>query len=213
MSQEHMSLDIFMSKIAYATWQSRKKPSQRLVVLPPSNAAIFSCASSSSSSSSSSSMEQHLRSAEAASSARSIINSIAHPPSTSTRLFHVNSNFTPKTPPLKLYISSHTSSTNHFKIYYYNTRYRLKLRHSPQFAANANSNSTPPTPPPASSLSSATERKLTILACSAVTIALAIANRVLYKLALVPMKEYPFFLAQITTFGYLLFCFELPRKG
>nr|CAD1837770.1 unnamed protein product [Ananas comosus var. bracteatus] len=29
-------------------------------------------------------------------------------------------------------------------------------------------------------------------------------NRVLYKLALVPMKHFPFFLAQITTFGYRL---------
>lgn len=36
---------------------------------------------------------------------------------------------------------------------------------------------------------------------SAITIALAVANRVLYKLALVPMKQYPFFLAQFTTFG------------
>lgn len=40
-----------------------------------------------------------------------------------------------------------------------------------------------------------------IIISSAVTVTLAIANRVLYKLALVPMKQYPFFLAQITTFG------------
>ncbi|XP_059279586.1 protein CLT2, chloroplastic [Lycium ferocissimum] len=38
---------------------------------------------------------------------------------------------------------------------------------------------------------------------SALTLVLAVANRVLYKLALVPMKEYPFFLALLTTFGYL----------
>ncbi|KAL8131046.1 protein CLT2, chloroplastic [Apium graveolens] len=43
-----------------------------------------------------------------------------------------------------------------------------------------------------------------ILICSAITIALAISNRVLYKLALVPMKEYPFFLAQLNTFGYVI---------
>lgn len=36
---------------------------------------------------------------------------------------------------------------------------------------------------------------------SAVTVLLAVMNRVLYKLALVPMKHFPFFLAQITTFG------------
>lgn len=42
--------------------------------------------------------------------------------------------------------------------------------------------------------------KLVILS-SVVTVLLAVANRVLYKLALVPMKDYPFFLAQLTTFG------------
>lgn len=36
---------------------------------------------------------------------------------------------------------------------------------------------------------------------SAITVVLAVVNRVLYKLALVPMKEYPFFMAQVTTFG------------
>lgn len=40
-----------------------------------------------------------------------------------------------------------------------------------------------------------------IIFWSAVTLVLAIGNRVLYKLALVPMKEYPFFLAQVNTFG------------
>ncbi|RRT84934.1 hypothetical protein GW17_00049258 [Ensete ventricosum] len=40
-----------------------------------------------------------------------------------------------------------------------------------------------------------------IAVTSTVTILLAVLNRVLYKLALVPMKEYPFFLAQVTTFG------------
>ncbi|KAK2999493.1 hypothetical protein RJ639_024070 [Escallonia herrerae] len=38
---------------------------------------------------------------------------------------------------------------------------------------------------------------------------LAIANRVLYKLALVPMKEYPFMLAQINTFGYVAIYFAI----
>lgn len=44
-----------------------------------------------------------------------------------------------------------------------------------------------------------------IIFWSAVTLVLAIGNRVLYKLALVPMKEYPFFLAQVNTFGYFFF--------
>ncbi|KAL9446964.1 hypothetical protein AB3S75_014599 [Citrus x aurantiifolia] len=48
-----------------------------------------------------------------------------------------------------------------------------------------------------------------IIISSAVTVTLAIANRVLYKLALVPMKQYPFFLAQITTFGYVVIYFSI----
>ncbi|VAI08741.1 unnamed protein product [Triticum turgidum subsp. durum] len=34
-------------------------------------------------------------------------------------------------------------------------------------------------------------------------------NRVLYKLALVPMKNYPFFLAQVLTFGYVVVYFSI----
>jgi hypothetical protein len=40
-----------------------------------------------------------------------------------------------------------------------------------------------------------------IAAAAAATVVLAVMNRVLYKLALVPMRNYPFFLAQFTTFG------------
>ena len=43
-----------------------------------------------------------------------------------------------------------------------------------------------------------------ILGGSAIAVALAVGNRVLYKLALIPMKEFPFFMAQMTTFGYSL---------
>jgi hypothetical protein len=39
------------------------------------------------------------------------------------------------------------------------------------------------------------------VAAAAATVVLAVMNRVLYKLALVPMKNYPFFLAQFATFG------------
>ncbi|KAG7020259.1 Protein CLT2, chloroplastic [Cucurbita argyrosperma subsp. argyrosperma] len=42
-----------------------------------------------------------------------------------------------------------------------------------------------------------------IVVTSVLTVLLATANRVLHKLALVPLKEYPFFLAQFTTFGLL----------
>ncbi|KQJ86579.1 protein CLT2, chloroplastic [Brachypodium distachyon] len=48
-----------------------------------------------------------------------------------------------------------------------------------------------------------------IAAASAAVVALAVANRVLYKLALVPLKAYPFFLAQLTTFGYVAVYFTI----
>lgn len=43
----------------------------------------------------------------------------------------------------------------------------------------------------------------------AVTVLLAVGNRVLYKLALVPLKNYPFFLAQFATFGYVVVYFSI----
>lgn len=44
---------------------------------------------------------------------------------------------------------------------------------------------------------------------SGLTVILAVMNRVLYKLALVPMRNYPFFLAQLTTFGYVAVYFTI----
>lgn len=40
-----------------------------------------------------------------------------------------------------------------------------------------------------------------IMIWAAATAALGVGNRVMYKLALVPLKQYPFFLAQLSTFG------------
>ncbi|XVE95162.1 hypothetical protein REPUB_Repub02eG0072600 [Reevesia pubescens] len=74
--------------------------------------------------------------------------------------------------------------------------------HSPITRPNLTVRASSKTPNPAS------DAKL-ITICSAVTITLAVANRVLYKLALVPMKEYPFFLAQFTTFGYVVIYFAI----
>ncbi|TKY74417.1 CLT2 [Spatholobus suberectus] len=48
-----------------------------------------------------------------------------------------------------------------------------------------------------------------VLLSSAVTVTTAVANRVLYKLALVPMRDYPFFLAQFITFGYVVIYFSI----
>lgn len=48
-------------------------------------------------------------------------------------------------------------------------------------------------------------------------IVLSVTNRVLYKMALVPLKDYPFFLAQGLTFGYVIvyasFLFFRFRSG
>ncbi|CAI5991290.1 unnamed protein product [Closterium sp. NIES-65] len=40
-----------------------------------------------------------------------------------------------------------------------------------------------------------------LLLLALLTVSLGVANRVLYKLALIPLHRYPFFLAQLTTFG------------
>ncbi|KAL0432649.1 UNVERIFIED_CONTAM: protein CLT2, chloroplastic, partial [Sesamum latifolium] len=128
--------------------------------------------------------------AAAASSSARFIN-----PSSSAPLFNLQSNFNPQ-PRISIF--------KHLKIYHVNATCRLKLKHLPPLSANAKASSPPP-PPPTPPASRANNRKITIVACSAVTVALAIANRVLYKLALVPMKEFPFFLAQLTTFGYVFY--------
>ncbi|KAL1199157.1 Protein CLT3 [Cardamine amara subsp. amara] len=43
-----------------------------------------------------------------------------------------------------------------------------------------------------------------IVIWAAATAALGVGNRVMYKLALIPLKQYPFFLAQLSTFGYVV---------
>ncbi|XP_010492995.1 PREDICTED: protein CLT1, chloroplastic [Camelina sativa] len=48
-----------------------------------------------------------------------------------------------------------------------------------------------------------------IVIAAATTAALGVGNRVLYKLALIPLKQYPFFLAQLSTFGYVAVYFTV----
>ncbi|XP_078178822.1 CRT (chloroquine-resistance transporter)-like transporter 1 isoform X3 [Carex rostrata] len=48
-----------------------------------------------------------------------------------------------------------------------------------------------------------------IAIAASATVVLGTANRVLHKLALVPLKEYPFFLAQFATFGYVVVYFSI----
>ncbi|OAY82002.1 Protein CLT3, chloroplastic [Ananas comosus] len=48
-----------------------------------------------------------------------------------------------------------------------------------------------------------------VAAAAAATVVLGTGNRVLYKLALVPLRDYPFFLAQLATFGYVVVYFSI----
>lgn len=52
-------------------------------------------------------------------------------------------------------------------------------------------------------------RRAEVAVAAVVTMALGVGNRVLYKLALVPLKKYPFFLAQLATFGYVAVYFSI----
>lgn len=53
------------------------------------------------------------------------------------------------------------------------------------------------------------KKRVEVVAAAAMTVALGTGNRVLYKLALVPLKHYPFFLAQLATFGCVLLLLSL----
>ncbi|OIS96480.1 PREDICTED: protein CLT3, chloroplastic-like [Nicotiana attenuata] len=53
------------------------------------------------------------------------------------------------------------------------------------------------------------DRTAEIMVAATATVVLGVGNRVLYKLALVPLKKYPFFLAQLATFGYVLVYFTI----
>ncbi|KAL6578426.1 hypothetical protein OROMI_010754 [Orobanche minor] len=53
------------------------------------------------------------------------------------------------------------------------------------------------------------DKKLAVIAWSATTLVLAVSTRVFQKLALVPMKDYPFFLAQFNSFTYVAVYFSV----
>ncbi|PKU75825.1 protein CLT1, chloroplastic [Dendrobium catenatum] len=52
-------------------------------------------------------------------------------------------------------------------------------------------------------------RRAGVVAAAVMTAVLGTGNRVFYKLALVPLKRYPFFLAQLATFGYVVVYFSI----
>ncbi|KAH7862374.1 hypothetical protein Vadar_003943 [Vaccinium darrowii] len=53
------------------------------------------------------------------------------------------------------------------------------------------------------------DRTAEVMVAAGITVVLGVGNRVLYKLALVPLKQYPFFLAQLATFGYVIVYFSI----
>ncbi|KAK1316912.1 hypothetical protein QJS10_CPA05g00823 [Acorus calamus] len=55
----------------------------------------------------------------------------------------------------------------------------------------------------------ARKQRAEVAVAAAATVVLGVGNRVLYKLALVPLKQYPFFLAQFATFGYVVVYFSI----
>jgi hypothetical protein len=57
------------------------------------------------------------------------------------------------------------------------------------------------------------DRTVKVRVAAAVTVVLGVGNRVLYKLALVPLKHYPFFLAQLATFGYFYQTTRTAEEG
>ncbi|ESW18124.1 hypothetical protein PHAVU_006G014700 [Phaseolus vulgaris] len=62
---------------------------------------------------------------------------------------------------------------------------------------------------PAESGRKSGNRSAEVIIAAAVTVVMGVGNRVLYKLALVPLKNYPFFLAQLATFGYVIVYFSI----
>lgn len=48
-----------------------------------------------------------------------------------------------------------------------------------------------------------------VVVAAAAVVVFGVGNRVLYKLALVPLKQYPFFLAQFSTFVYVIVYFSI----
>ncbi|MED6216754.1 Protein clt2, chloroplastic, variant 2 [Stylosanthes scabra] len=107
------------------------------------------------------------------------------------------------TPKLLLPTMSSNSQPLHLKFSHTNRTRTTTTTNNNRLKIRASSSSDDPSP----STSSGTN--LILFSSAAITVSLALANRVLYKLALVPMKDYPFFLAQFTTFGYVVVYFSM----
>ncbi|XP_047976989.1 protein CLT2, chloroplastic-like [Salvia hispanica] len=123
------------------------------------------------------------------------------PASTTTNTFR-NVSLSPSPPPLHLPFHPSKSPPNNLRLL--STFHESKAAHVPSaFSKGLERGGGGGEALPGSS----SERKLAVVAWSVVTLVVAVANRVLQKLALVPMKDYPFFLAQLNIFAYVLVFF------
>ncbi|KAI3460077.1 hypothetical protein Pfo_016740 [Paulownia fortunei] len=102
------------------------------------------------------------------------------------------------------------SSVNNVKLsifndsFYYRKTIITRFQH---LVPSALAKTSLPDGPPSSNPSA--DKRLAVFAWSAITLVLAVGNRVLQKLALVPMKDYPFFLAQLNSFVYVAIYFSV----
>ncbi|KAL7085420.1 hypothetical protein ACP275_14G281100 [Erythranthe tilingii] len=124
-----------------------------------------------------------------------------------------DSGILPIPPPLRLRLRRLRSSVDNVKLSISNnhglydrrtiiTRFKPTV---PSALAEISSTDAPP------SSNSNADKKLAVVAWSAITLALAVSNRVLQKLALIPMKNHPFFLAQLNSFVYVAVFFSVLR--
>ncbi|KAK4387672.1 protein CLT2, chloroplastic [Sesamum angolense] len=73
----------------------------------------------------------------------------------------------------------------------------------PSALAKSSSDAGPPSSHPSA------DKRLAVITWAAITLVIAVGNRVLQKLALVPMKDHPFFLAQFNSFTYVVVYFSM----
>ncbi|KAL0308098.1 UNVERIFIED_CONTAM: protein CLT2, chloroplastic [Sesamum angustifolium] len=73
----------------------------------------------------------------------------------------------------------------------------------PSALAKSSSDAGPPSSNPSA------DKRLAVVTWAAITLVIAVGNRVLQKLALVPMKDHPFFLAQFNSFTYVVVYFSM----
>ncbi|KAI3460078.1 hypothetical protein Pfo_016741 [Paulownia fortunei] len=114
--------------------------------------------------------------------------------------------------PLRLQLHPLKSSVNNVKLSIFSESFynrKTIITRFQHLVPSAIAKTTSPDVPP--SWNPSADKRLAVVAWSAITLVLTVSNRVLLKLALVPMKDYPFFLAQINSFVYVAVYFTVLR--